>query len=388
MTCALLIDFGSTFTKLRAVDLGTCRIIATAQAASTVTSDVNVGLDAALARMAAQLGSLPRFQYRLASSSAAGGLRMATVGLVRELTAEAARQAALGAGAKLVGSFAYRLTAADMRRLEELEPDLLLLCGGTDGGNSEVILRNAGAARRKPARLPDHRGGQSRGGRRGGLAPGCRGQDRAGRRERHAGIQRAVDRARAQGDPRALHGADRPRQGHRPGPGQVRPRADAHAGGGAGGCAAPGGGGRRPCRHGRPDGGGPGRRHHRRAFHRQGRAHRAGRAALWIARAACQAHRGRRPGHALQRPDHRRGGGHRKDRSRRRPRRGAGAGAGRAIGSRGGPIAAGRRRRRARSRAGCGGGARRGEPPLRGASRRSIPGRDRCGSSAARTSRG
>ncbi|HET7731073.1 MAG TPA: methylaspartate mutase accessory protein GlmL [Usitatibacter sp.] len=144
MSCALLIDFGSTFTKLRAVDLGTCRIVAAAQATSTVTSDVNVGLDAALARMTAELGSLPRFQYRLASSSAAGGLRMATVGLVRELTAEAARQAALGAGAKLVGSFAYRLTAADMRRLEGLQPDLLLLCGGTDGGNSEVILHNAG----------------------------------------------------------------------------------------------------------------------------------------------------------------------------------------------------------------------------------------------------
>jgi uncharacterized protein (TIGR01319 family) len=144
MSCALLIDFGSTFTKLRAVDLDACRVIAAAQAPSTVASDVNVGLDAALARMAAQLGSLPRFTYRLASSSAAGGLRMVTVGLVRELTAEAARQAALGAGAKLVGSFAYRLTAADVRRLEELQPDLLLLCGGTDGGNSEVILRNAG----------------------------------------------------------------------------------------------------------------------------------------------------------------------------------------------------------------------------------------------------
>lgn len=141
---ALLIDFGSTFTKLRAVDLDGCRIAATAQGPSTVTRDVNVGLDAALSRLAQALGGLPRFTYRLASSSAAGGLRMVTVGLVRELTAEAARQAALGAGAKLVGSFAYRLTAADLRSVVELAPDLLLLCGGTDGGNSEVILHNAG----------------------------------------------------------------------------------------------------------------------------------------------------------------------------------------------------------------------------------------------------
>lgn len=143
MSVALLIDFGSTFTKLRAVDLDDCRIVATAQAPSTVTSDVNLGFDAALAELKGKLGGLPGFRYRLASSSAAGGLRMVTVGLVRELTAEAARQAALGAGAKLVGSFAYRLTASDLRRVLELEPDLLLLCGGTDGGNTEVILHNA-----------------------------------------------------------------------------------------------------------------------------------------------------------------------------------------------------------------------------------------------------
>ena len=52
MSAALLIDFGSTFTKLRAVDLDACRIVATAQAPSTVSSDVNLGLDAALAGLA------------------------------------------------------------------------------------------------------------------------------------------------------------------------------------------------------------------------------------------------------------------------------------------------------------------------------------------------
>jgi len=91
------------------------------------------------------MGRLPTFAHRLASSSAAGGLRMVTVGLVRELTAEAARQAALGAGARLVGAFAYRLTARDVGEIEGLAPDILLLCGGTNGGNSEVILHNARA---------------------------------------------------------------------------------------------------------------------------------------------------------------------------------------------------------------------------------------------------
>ena len=145
MSLALLIDFGSTYTKLRAVDLDSCAIVASAQGPSTVTTDVNQGLDAALHSLALKLGGMPTFTHRLASSSAAGGLRMVTVGLVQELTAEAARQAALGAGAKLVASFAYRLTAGDVQRIGALAPDILLLCGGTDGGNSDVILHNARA---------------------------------------------------------------------------------------------------------------------------------------------------------------------------------------------------------------------------------------------------
>jgi uncharacterized protein (TIGR01319 family) len=143
MPAALLIDFGSTYTKLRAVDLEARRVLASGQGPSTVTSNVNIGLELALDDLARKLGGLPRFKHRLASSSAAGGLKMVTVGLVKELTAEAARQAALGAGAKLVGTFAYRLTANDMARIEALEPDIVLLAGGTDGGNIEVVRHNA-----------------------------------------------------------------------------------------------------------------------------------------------------------------------------------------------------------------------------------------------------
>jgi uncharacterized protein (TIGR01319 family) len=142
---ALLIDFGSTYTKLRAVDLDHSRIVGSGQGPSTVATDVRVGLRAALADLERRIGSLPDFKHRLASSSAAGGLRMVTVGLVKELTAEAARRAALGAGAKLVGTYAYRLTKGDIAAIVAASPDILLLCGGTDGGNSEVILANAGA---------------------------------------------------------------------------------------------------------------------------------------------------------------------------------------------------------------------------------------------------
>lgn len=145
MNAALLIDFGSTFTKLRAIDLDRRRILGSGQGPSTIASDITVGMKAALADLERRIGGLPQFKHRLASSSAAGGLRMVTIGLVRELTAEAARQAALGAGAKLVGTFAYRLTATDVEKLSALGPDILLLAGGTDGGNSEVVLHNAAA---------------------------------------------------------------------------------------------------------------------------------------------------------------------------------------------------------------------------------------------------
>jgi uncharacterized protein (TIGR01319 family) len=154
MRAALLVDFGSTWTKLRALDHDAGVLLGSAQGPSTVASDINVGFDAALRALRERLGGLPDFAYRLASSSAAGGLRMVTIGLVRELTAEAARQAALGAGARLVGSFAYRLTAADVAAVEALAPDIVLLCGGTDGGNRDVIVHNAHALAASALRCP------------------------------------------------------------------------------------------------------------------------------------------------------------------------------------------------------------------------------------------
>ena len=80
---------------------------------------------------------------KLACSSAAGGLRLVAIGLVPELTLEAARRSALGAGAKVVGSFSYELNEDDLREIEQAKCDIVLLCGGTDGGNKETILHNA-----------------------------------------------------------------------------------------------------------------------------------------------------------------------------------------------------------------------------------------------------
>ena len=83
------------------------------------------------------------FEARYACSSAAGGLRMITSGLVPELTAEAAKQASLGAGAKIRGVYSFELTEDDIEDIDAEHPDIFLLTGGTDGGNKDCILHNA-----------------------------------------------------------------------------------------------------------------------------------------------------------------------------------------------------------------------------------------------------
>ncbi len=142
MKAVLLIDFGSTYTKVTAVDLDTEELLGTASSFTTIFTDVGEGLANALAKLEEKTGKL-EFAERYACSSAAGGLRMITSGLVPELTAEAAKQASLGAGAKVIGVYSYELTRRDVAKIVEKKPDMILLTGGTDGGNSECILNNA-----------------------------------------------------------------------------------------------------------------------------------------------------------------------------------------------------------------------------------------------------
>ena len=97
MNPILMIDFGSTNTKVTAVDLDGEKLLGTAASYTTVQTDINDGLENALKKLEAKTGKLD-YTARYACSSAAGGLRMIASGLVPELTAEAARQAALGAG--------------------------------------------------------------------------------------------------------------------------------------------------------------------------------------------------------------------------------------------------------------------------------------------------
>lgn len=142
MRPVLLIDFGSTYTKVTAVDTEAEVLLGTAAAYTTVQIDINEGLSHALEKLEAQTGKLD-FAARYACSSAAGGLRMIASGLVPELTSEAAKQASLGAGAKIIKVYSFELTEDDIEEIDRLRPDIFLLVGGTDGGNSDCIRHNA-----------------------------------------------------------------------------------------------------------------------------------------------------------------------------------------------------------------------------------------------------
>ena len=138
-----MIDFGSTFTKLTAVDSVKEDIIATASHFTTVDTDISIGYNNALKILAEKIGeSSPKFDKIIGCSSAAGGLKMAAIGLVEELTVEASRRVCLGAGAKVELAFSHHLTNADVDKIIEKKIDIILLSGGTDGGNEECVLFN------------------------------------------------------------------------------------------------------------------------------------------------------------------------------------------------------------------------------------------------------
>ena len=153
---ALCVDVGSTFTKACAVELPTGRLLGTAEHPTTIEagaagrepaetlgwgqSDVMAGISA----LRSALASVSPHAEMLVCSSAGGGLRLAVVGYEREISAEAGHRAALSAGARVVHVSAGRLDEAGIRALVEAAADVVLLVGGTDGGESSVLLHNAG----------------------------------------------------------------------------------------------------------------------------------------------------------------------------------------------------------------------------------------------------
>jgi uncharacterized protein (TIGR01319 family) len=148
---AASVDIGSTFTKaaLFSLEPGRPALRGSAQVPTT-QDDLGEGVRLLLDRL---LGLPPGGGLDEASSradlffcsSAKGGLSIAAVGIVPDLTVTAARLAAASAGGRIAMVSSYRLTPDRLRELERLSPDILLLCGGTDGGNEDILLGNARA---------------------------------------------------------------------------------------------------------------------------------------------------------------------------------------------------------------------------------------------------
>ncbi|HEX3005277.1 MAG TPA: glutamate mutase L [Angustibacter sp.] len=138
MSRMLCVDFGSTFTKAVLVDTDDGALVASAAHRTTIETDVLDGLEAIRAQLAHE-----RVDDVVACSSAGGGLRLAVVGYERVVTAEAGHRVGLSAGAKVVHVAAGELTRDDVEQLRASRPDVVLLVGGTDGGNAEVLCHNA-----------------------------------------------------------------------------------------------------------------------------------------------------------------------------------------------------------------------------------------------------
>ncbi len=82
----------------------------------------------------------------VSTSSAGGGLQMMVSGLVLQMTGESAQRAALGAGAIVMDVMALndgRRPHEKIRRLRQLRPDMILLSGGTDGGDVRRVAEMA-----------------------------------------------------------------------------------------------------------------------------------------------------------------------------------------------------------------------------------------------------
>ena len=129
----LVAEIGSTTTVVNAfrnIDSDNPEFWAQGQAPTSVLEgDVRVGLQGAIDDLCAKMG-IDSLEYdeMLATSSAAGGLKMTVHGLVYDMTARAAKEAALGAGGIIHFVTAGKLRRTDLAKIKEIKPNLILIC--------------------------------------------------------------------------------------------------------------------------------------------------------------------------------------------------------------------------------------------------------------------
>ena len=141
----IVYDIGSTYTKAAALCLENEKLSFLGRGQSPTTlENIREGAEKAEAAIRSQGIEIAEDVKRYSSCSAAGGLRMVAMGYMPRVTAKAAKEVAMTAGARVM-----EVVSADEppefreEVLREIRPDIILLSGGTDGGDMANVLENA-----------------------------------------------------------------------------------------------------------------------------------------------------------------------------------------------------------------------------------------------------
>lgn len=141
----LVAEIGSTTTVVNAFNMHQKPIsfLGRGMYKTTVDTDVREGLHHAIEDLKKNLGiSDLEYGELYASSSAAGGLKITVHGLVYEMTAKAAKEAALNAGGNIHLITANRLEPSHIDNIKNIKPNMIIISGGTDYGEKEVAYQN------------------------------------------------------------------------------------------------------------------------------------------------------------------------------------------------------------------------------------------------------
>jgi uncharacterized protein (TIGR01319 family) len=110
---------------------------------TVLDGDVTIGLKNAVADIESQIGESLSWNRMLATSSAAGGLKITVHGLMEQMTVRAAKEAALGAGGIIKMVTAGKMRKSDLKKIHEIDPNMIMIAGGTDYGERDTALYNA-----------------------------------------------------------------------------------------------------------------------------------------------------------------------------------------------------------------------------------------------------
>lgn len=146
----LVAEIGSTTTLVTAFNVrekdGKVSVDSPFQGKSCTTvldGDVNIGLRSAIKDIEEKIGESLSWGKMIATSSAAGGLKITVHGLMEQMTVKAAKEAALGAGGIIKMVTAGRMRKSDIKKIHSINPNMIMIAGGTDYGERETALYNA-----------------------------------------------------------------------------------------------------------------------------------------------------------------------------------------------------------------------------------------------------